>query len=374
MIRRLEDWARPKEEELQCRKQLISNITEYLEPRFPFLVFRAFGSTQSGLAISSSDIDIGFCKPPRNGSQHRPMTTNAGEQVVKKMRNMLSRSPNLRISHIVRKGRAPLISLVHNNTGVKIQIVHTSTGDRVLPFIAVYLDEFPQLRPLFILMKLAIEARDLHEPRTGGLGSYMLFTMLVAYFKHTVNSKYDTMGEKLTGFLDFYSELNTGEDCVAADPPALFPKRSDSSRPAKSQKTVLKKNDVLYWQSRIGVLHGSRPYLLCLQDPADPSNDLGARAHRIMDIRMTFRTLSRKLKDWLNNEGEVDAKGADPLQPFLGHILGHIQSKRRRMRTAPVSTPSEELLSLEPEPPLKPPRYHFRKKIGRDNFRRVPEI
>lgn len=46
-----------------------------------------------------------------------------------------------------------------------------------------------------------------------------------------------------------------------------------------------------------------------------------------MDIRQTFRVLSRKLKRWL----ELPIRRQiteDPLQPFWNHMLGPIQDKR----------------------------------------------
>ena len=44
--------------------------------------------------------------------------------------------------------------------------------------ICLQLDEFPLLRPLVLLNKLLLRHLDLHEPFKGGVGSYLLFTMV----------------------------------------------------------------------------------------------------------------------------------------------------------------------------------------------------
>jgi DNA polymerase sigma len=48
-------------------------------------------------------------------------------------------------------------------------------------------------------------------------------------------------------------------------------------------------------RTRIGAIDETQPYLLCLQDPADPLNDLGRKAFGFKHIKQTIVELHRRL-------------------------------------------------------------------------------
>lgn len=331
------------------RKSLTSEIISYLQVAFPELSFDVFGSSRSGLMIPSSDIDISMNLRAPGGTNSEPLGSTRAATTVRRMKKMLQKNKDFQISHIVPRGRAPLVSLEHKRTQLKVQVVATSNGGRVLPYIETYLDEFAQIRPLFTLVKLCLQARQLHEPGQGGVGAYTLFIMMVTYFKTSSGSKHDALSGNLIRFFDFYANLDTSTWCIAADPPALFRKRDPSSRPSKEDLQAMQNDLILAWQSKLCTTNKTRPYLLCLQDPSEPSNDLGMRSHRIMDIRQTFAQLAAMLKCWLADDSEVSrsdrsepaqAPSLDPLQPLLGDVLDIMRARRRRLQRARSSSKS----------------------------------
>ena len=62
-----------------------------------------------------------------------------------------------------------------------------------------------------------------------------------------------------------------------------------------------------------------KPYLLCLQDPADPMNDLGKRAYGIKHVQDMFRKFSQQLKDQMK-EWDEDKSNRNPYG-LLGNFL-----------------------------------------------------
>lgn len=61
-----------------------------------------------------------------------------------------------------------------------------------------------------------------------------------------------------------------------------------------------------------------KPYLLCLQDPADPTNDLGKKAFGIKHVQKMFREFSQQLRDQMKMWDESKDKSPYGL---LGNFL-----------------------------------------------------
>ena len=82
----------------------------------------------------------------------------------------------------------------------------------------------------------------------------------------------------------------------------------------------------------MSVANEQMPYLLCLQDPEDPDNDLGRNAWRILDIQRTFQQLSKHIKGWLGDFGPIAHKGLTPLEFLLGTTLDVVRDRRDAFR------------------------------------------
>lgn len=68
---------------------------------------------------------------------------------------------------------------------------------------------------------------------------------------------------------------------------------------------------------------------MCLQDPAEPLNDLGRIAYRIKDIRCTFRSFHNKLDAWLET-GQMSHDRTSILEVMLGNSLVAFKARRER--------------------------------------------
>lgn len=80
--------------------------------------------------------------------------------------------------------------------------------------IQKYLSVYPQLRPLVFVLKKFIYSTNIYDPYSGGLSSYGLILMIVAYLQNENRerktkapsdlNKAPTIAEHLIGFLYFY--------------------------------------------------------------------------------------------------------------------------------------------------------------------------
>ena len=114
----------------------------------------------------------------------------------------------------------------------------------------------------------------------------------------------------------------------------------------QSSYSIPERDAVLAGRERIVHTDLRRPYLLCLQDPADPTNDLGSKSFAIKHIIATFRHLHRVLqssvepnlsfssptdgKKGINQAPIPTSQGYSLLLPLVGASLSAKVTRRRR--------------------------------------------
>ena len=278
-------------------EQCIDQVTNLINISLPSNPLMIHGSRYTGLAFPLSDIDFRVSIPEyekdlsaRGPSLTRPKAQKAGRKVLRTIGRILDRSPRYRDVELV-WGIIPLITAIDNPTGLRLQFLALSSCLPAREYTVNYLNEYPSLRPLFMLLRHILDIRNLNIVFEGGLGSYPLLIMIVTALKHAPGTfARDDLGGQLLHVLGFYADADLCKDGFSADPPRSFLKRATSNK-SKDQnaetgdrylagiETLRKKSQQYY------------PWLLCLQDPADPVNDLGKKAYQIKHIQATFKVL-----------------------------------------------------------------------------------
>lgn len=258
------------------------------------------GSRYTKLAGPLSDID--FClslpeyekKPGERGpSSFRPQAQRAAYRLLWKVQRALkpiAREGSVEFIH----ARVPLVAALDNVTGLSLQFSSLVPFIPAREYTMLYLSEFPSLRALYALLRHSLLIRQLTTVHNGGLGSYPLLIMIVTALKHagTIFERND-LGRQLLHVLGFWSDADLQTNGYSADPPRVFRKFIGSARKkdlkAQSADPVLKGIDA------IRKPRPSHPWLLCLQDPGTPTNDLGKNALDIEMIQAFFSQAYRSL-------------------------------------------------------------------------------
>ena len=85
---------------------------------------------------------------------------------------------------------------------------NTSNGQEAASLVNKYLDIFPHLRQMVILLKFVLNCRGLNEVWTGGLGSYALTLLVVNFFqqhpRETAKESGENLGTLLLEFFELY--------------------------------------------------------------------------------------------------------------------------------------------------------------------------
>ena len=85
---------------------------------------------------------------------------------------------------VLDKASVPIIKVTETKTDLRIDIsFNMINGVKSAALIKEYLNEYPCLRYLAMVLKQFLLQRDLNEVWTGGIGSYSLILMIVSFLQ-----------------------------------------------------------------------------------------------------------------------------------------------------------------------------------------------
>ena len=149
-------------------------------------------------------------------------------------------------------------------------------------FVKEKLQEYPVLRPVWLMLKKLLVKYDLNDPYTGGLGSFSIFVMLYAalYFERTnsnilFQSENTYKARLFAYFLSYYGEWFNVESHTLFFPdkqvPIVVPKIISGFDASSFKKT------------------------LCVYDPTNSKNNTTQKAFRIEEIQKLFKSTKDKI-------------------------------------------------------------------------------
>ena len=288
----------------EAAAQLVqSDVTSDLRKVLSTESLTLLGSRSTGLAAPTSDFNyrVNIDSPEQSSTKHsQELTSKAAKSttksVLKRINRGLQESNDIATTELV-FAPVPMIRCKHRATGLNIQFQTMSPSQASQQYIAAYLSEFPSLRPLYILIRHSLEIRDLTTVSRGGLGSYTILMMVVAALKHSRGEfSPDDLGGQLLHVLDFYGHANLYENGLSVDPPRTFKKSRESKQTPEERKALYSDLQLQGIEYLIKNSNPRKPYLLCLQDPADAYNDLGRPSYAIKHVQMTFKKMHTSIK------------------------------------------------------------------------------
>ena len=178
------------------------------------------------------------------------------------------------------------------------------------------MESMPPLRPMTIVLKYFLASRDINKPFTGGIGSYLLQLMIVSYLQHRAredvakrhgaSGKHYNLGSLLLDFLELYGmDFNYVTTGISVRHDGYyFPKGLSDRRES-------------FWQP-------TRPFSLALENPLDPTADVGAGAFRMQMVQRIFGHAFKTLLAYVS-EPSVETES------ILARIIPPTEEMERRM-------------------------------------------
>jgi non-canonical poly(A) RNA polymerase PAPD5/7 len=301
-----------------------------------------FGSTKTGLAMPFSDVDLGV--------YHKEDEWNTLEQYMERLyQNLKNGKDYMLVVH--RPPPNAIITAQHQITGIDVQVIAKGMPGKQDKFMETYMRRIPNFRELYAVVRTAFGTRGLVDPFIGGISAYGTSIMLVAALarRGTPPSIRESVSAQLIYFLHFWATFDMTKYGVAFNDPStakIFKKTPPDTTPADAEERKRKTNALRRkgnllkaGQLRIGRLRPEQPYLMCLQDPSNPTNDLGMRCHAIKHIQETLKVmhadLLRSMEEY--DQGSPDSKLRDGepreslLMPLIGRAHELYAERRQRM-------------------------------------------
>ena len=316
----------------------VTSLVHKVLPNSPVL---PIGSYSTGLADRLSDFDFSISLPDldkapleRGPSPTRPKACKIQAKALLNTRISLAKSFQFIQPVEMIYARVPIVKAIHRITRFRVELQVLGSHEAAQEFTMAYLAEFPTLRPLYIVFRSALHIRRLNIVHEGGLGSYSILMMIVNALKHASGRfAQDDLANHFLHVLEFYSNADLYKNGFSPDPPRTFPKQaklSSDEKIARLRDPVLRGIDILL------KANPKKPYLLCLQDPANPVNDLGSKAYGIKHVQKLFGAIREGLKiNMAAWEGDGNFQKAwQPhalLAEFLGAKYAGLEEQRRQV-------------------------------------------
>ncbi|KAL2620197.1 hypothetical protein R1flu_000402 [Riccia fluitans] len=257
---------------------------------WPSAEVHLFGSTATGLALPSSDIDVAVLSP-QSGSWQKPSTMSWLSALSRNLR----RHGKCRSIRQIPFAKVPLLKVVFDS-GLACDIsFDVPNGIRGVPVIRQFMQRYQALRPLCLVLKFLLGQKNLNELYTGGIGSFCLINMIVSHLQNlgATGSDNDLGILLLTFFVHFSTMHNYHMDVVCTRPGYC------TSKPAR------------------GWVNNRQPDLLSCEDPLDPTSDIAKGSYRIEDVRnFFFKARTALLAHWHNEDVLCQLTGPHP-SPIL---------------------------------------------------------
>ena len=277
------DLVQPTAREVAQRARAVSELTDAVRAVWPGARLEVFGSQLTGLWLPSSDVDA-------------VVFGAVGARPLRQLAAELRRRDLVSFLELVESARVPIIKLVHAATGVPMDVsFDIDSGLRTGRLINELLRAMPPLRPLILVLKHFLLQRRLNETFTGGIGSFMLQLMVVSFLQMRHRTDCATgvrcapnLGSLLLEFFELYGrDFNYGVTGI-------------SVRHAGS-----------YFQKRSrGWLYPQRPALLAIENPSDPSFDVGKNSYQVSTAKRAFQHAHASLLVAATQRGAAGAAGA----------------------------------------------------------------
>jgi len=261
----------PTAAEIAGREEAAGRLREYVQSRWPQAKVEIYGSHVTGLSLFSSDIDTVV------------MDTN-DPKVIYSLGDGLNFMDWVVDIQVIDKARVPIIKYVDAPTQIAVDVsFDEASGIENTAMMHRYVQQFPAMPPLVIVVKFFLKQRGLDETYTGGIGSYVLANLVVSFLQqHPRWAHFGQRPEEMLGvaLVEFFQMFGT---LVNYDQVGISVRNGGSFFP-KIQKADLNWRDI------------NKPDRLCLEDPHKPERDVGAPSFRWDAIRRAFGFAHRRLR------------------------------------------------------------------------------
>ncbi|OWZ14815.1 Poly(A) RNA polymerase [Phytophthora megakarya] len=306
----------PTEEERNSRTQLVEEMRDVVKSLWPEATVETFGSHYTQMFLPQSDIDMVLFGVPE------------GKEPLYELAECLEEKELVSYLEVIDKARIPIVKMVHKSSDIHVDVSFNvagglATGDLVKHYMRVY----PAFRPLTLVLKYFTAQRGLNETYSGGVGSFLLQMMVVSFLQHHGRAlgadhddrKFNNLGQLLMGFFTLYGrDFNYTELAIS-----------------------VRNGGTYFYKDKRDWYDGGRPFLISMENPNEPSLDIGKNSYEIRTVKRSFDYARLVLQNEIYRHGQFNA--------LPGSILGMIiQADSNLVKREPPESFGYDILHHDP--------------------------
>ncbi len=258
-------WMAPTAAEHETRCMVIELISRAIKSQFRDAEVHPFGSQETKLYLPQGDLDLVVVS--------RSMANLRTQSALRTMAACLRRHNLATDVQVIAKAKVPIIKFVTTYARLKVDIsLNHTNGLTTASFVNSWLRKWPHIRPLIIVVKHLLMQRGMSEVFSGGLGSYSIIIMVISFLQlHPKVQRGEiepgrSLGVLLLEFLELYGKNFGYDNCGIS----------------------IRGRGGYFSKARRGWKDERRPFMLCIEDPHDPSNDISKGSFGIINVRSTL--------------------------------------------------------------------------------------
>ena len=180
---------------------------------------KLYGSRATNLCLLWSDLDVVITSSSSANNQSKA-TPN---QFLTQLHVVLKEQKWVQSIKYLKTARIPIIKLTTGETYKHIQIdvsMEDSThyGLKCVDLVKQYLTEYEALEPLVFAVKTLLRLSYLNDPYKGGISSYGIILMMVAFLKKQKKVNMANVGNLLCDFLFYYGSNIPNNNYINVNP------------------------------------------------------------------------------------------------------------------------------------------------------------
>lgn len=258
------DFMQPTQNEKQMRADLVERIRVIAKELWPGSEIIVFGSFETGLWLPNSDLDMAI------------LTTSpeSTEELINTLAHKLCSLGMMSEMDRILSASVPILKFKDKSTGIYVDICfNTENGILGASIVKSYLSRYPEAKYLICVIKYFLKQRGLNDTYSGGVGSFLLFCLVIASIQQHPSRKLDknyfyrfTLGHFLVFFFRLFGEeFNYDSNGISIkEEGAIFKK---SSKP---------------W------IYCERSNALAVECPQNQETDLGKCSYAIDTVKKAF--------------------------------------------------------------------------------------
>ena len=326
-------YSKPTLQETTAVQRALHDISTAIKEADQSIEIEVIGSRATGLDLPLSDIDLNVSIASTSTGKWYPQGLLRG--IARYLEKSAQKGGSLRSLVYRLRPRVQLVTVRHVPTYLEFQVQSTVDAFLSMQQTISFVNEFPTLRKLFVVLKQMLTMRGLNRGEERGLSSYPLLVMIVAALKFS-EGKLDRrdIGGHLLFFLDMYSGIDFTTTAISFSPLQYVVKRhphsstlphvrsaapAPDSSPEDRNELDCEAQD-MNARRRFATIKPDAEWLMCLQDPANLQNDLGKAAYRIREVQSAFVRVRKKLKADLKAWEDSEVNGNRT--PLLASCVG----------------------------------------------------